>query len=490
MAELARQARALAVVPLLIVAVGLPTWWFVRAGTSDPPPAGVPEQQPVPEVQLSPEVDRAIAALPERFESVPVINYHDLSERDSPYAMPPPLFAEHMAALDAAGVTTIGIEQLQAHLVDGADLPDRPVLVTFDDGVTSIYEWADPILADHGFRAVSFLITSTTSPAERSYHLNAATLERMAASGRWDFGAHTHDQHRLVQTADEPAPALLNLESGEDGTVESFEAWQERVRSDLARNVELVEQFTGDRPIAFAYPFSAHDRPTNAAQIPAALAAMVDEQFELAFTASTTRPPGVERDIDRSSPLPRLSVQDDLSAAEMIQRLAAMSPPQLPPQLDAATWEARGPGHCGVADGVIAVDATDYTSCRSSGHRQLPRSFELNVRVTGNDRRSTAIVGVESESGNVEVAVGESRSELRRRTDGDWEVVAEVRSAVGEDGSVPVSIVVHGDAVSATVAGEQMRTSCEGCSRFSTVVLSVATRDRGLFFVDPRLDAR
>lgn len=493
-----RAAASLLAIPLLLLFVGLPTWWFVREGASGPL-SGVPARDPAPDVSLPDAIDDAIDQLPERFENIPVLAYHDVQERDSPYALSPQLFAEHMAALERADVSTVSLEEFQAYLDGDFDPPARSVLLTFDDGPTSIYRAADSILERHGFTASSFMITSTTSQEDYGYHLNVLTVQEMERSGRWEFGAHTHDQHRQADDqpgrvvgddADEPAPALLNLEKGPEGELERLDQWRARVSSDLDRNIELLRAHTGRDPIGFAYPFSAYATPTNDPSIPTELLDLVDQRFPIAFSSRGTDALGVDRDVDRSVPLPRLSVRDSMTATNLIEHLVSMTPPLIPNQLEDATLEESGPGRCVAWTDVIGINASGYTSCSTTGHRDLPAAFELAATVAGNDRRSTAIFGVEGANGRVEMALGESRAELRVRTDDEWVVVGTVPTKPDPSGSVAVSLAVDGQLLRAMVGDQEIVAECADCGRFARVVFAVATTERGVVFLEPTLSER
>jgi peptidoglycan/xylan/chitin deacetylase (PgdA/CDA1 family) len=478
-------------VPVVVVAVGVPAWWFVRAGASSSREAGVPAQLSVPEVTVTDAVRERLAELPERFEGIPVINYHDISDGESRYTLTPEQFAQHMAVLEEAGITTVTLDDVSRHLAGTAQLPDRPVLITFDDGTSSVYVAADPILAAHGFNAVSFLVTSTTSRAARSYHLNEVTIAEMVRSGRWEFGAHTHDLHHLVDTGRGEGPAMLNRERREDGTDETLAEWRARVSADLDRNVELIERFTGVTPTAFAYPFSAHRSPTNDPAISREAPELVDARFPLRFTAGLKEMvaiDGVEQDL--SSPLPRLSVQDDLSPEELAEALVRMTRPRVPTQLTAATLAADGQGRCVASPGRISIDATDYTACRTQGHRAIATEARIRTRVLGNDRRSTAVIGFEGRDARLELAIGESRARLRTRNDGDWRVLAEAPVTYAGDRTVEAVLEFTGDRVRAVVGGVAIDGTCSDCGRFSNVVLAVATQERGLSFLEPTLEER
>lgn len=94
---------------------------------------------------------------------VPVLLYHDINPqpitRFERYTVTTHQFARQMRLLKLLGYSTITPDALEAHLLRGAPLPSRPILITFDDGLESCVHQSLPILREHGFTAVYFLVT-------------------------------------------------------------------------------------------------------------------------------------------------------------------------------------------------------------------------------------------------------------------------------------------------------------------------------------------
>ena len=84
--------------------------------------------------------------------------YHKVNDiPDNPVTVPPSLFDEQMAQLRELGYSVVGLDAVLAHYVDGATLPAKAVLVTFDDGYRDNLENALPILERYGYPAVLFV---------------------------------------------------------------------------------------------------------------------------------------------------------------------------------------------------------------------------------------------------------------------------------------------------------------------------------------------
>lgn len=87
-----------------------------------------------------------------------VLMYHKINDKpENPVTVPTSYFGEQMAQLRELGYVVVSLEAVLDHYVDGKPLPDKAVLITFDDGYRDNLENALPILREHGFPAVVFV---------------------------------------------------------------------------------------------------------------------------------------------------------------------------------------------------------------------------------------------------------------------------------------------------------------------------------------------
>jgi peptidoglycan/xylan/chitin deacetylase (PgdA/CDA1 family) len=135
---------------------------------------------------------------------VTILTYHDLGyEPGNPMVITPELFDTHLTALTAAGYETVSLAQLMAFAEWGEPLPDKPLLITFDDGYLSNYELAFPLLQAHGMKAVIFAIghsagrgtyKDTGIPIRPRFSWEQARA--MEASGLVEVQSHSYDMHQ------------------------------------------------------------------------------------------------------------------------------------------------------------------------------------------------------------------------------------------------------------------------------------------------------
>jgi peptidoglycan/xylan/chitin deacetylase (PgdA/CDA1 family) len=127
----------------------------------------------------------------------------------------PAAFEQQMDALLDWGYRTIGFDEWMDHVHGRAPLPDKPLIVTFDDGYTCFDRNAWPVLRARNMTATVFLVSSQIGGTnvwdadERQERLLDAprilALQREGAR----FGSHTHT-HRALATLS-PADAFDEL---------------------------------------------------------------------------------------------------------------------------------------------------------------------------------------------------------------------------------------------------------------------------------------
>ncbi len=151
--------------------------------------------RPWPQIQ-----DRA------RLAKVPVVMYHDiLPEKEVFFDVTPEEFEEHLRLIQANGLTPISLDQLTTHLQTGLPLPEKPVLLTFDDGYGGHYEYVYPLLKQYGYPAVFSIYTSKIGDNTGRSHVTWDQLRQMAADPLITIAAHslTHPPDLTVLADDQ-----------------------------------------------------------------------------------------------------------------------------------------------------------------------------------------------------------------------------------------------------------------------------------------------
>src|SRR4051812_39789034 len=90
--------------------------------------------------------------------SLRVLMYHKVNDLpNNRMSMPVSHFDDQMAQLRKLGYTVVGLDAVLEHYIDAQPLPERAVLITFDDGYRDNLENAAPVLHAHGYPAVQFV---------------------------------------------------------------------------------------------------------------------------------------------------------------------------------------------------------------------------------------------------------------------------------------------------------------------------------------------
>lgn len=203
-------------------------------------------------------VFRALRPAPPESASVPVLMYHHVTEgaaeNDSTITLA--RFREHMEALRAAGYEPVSFEALRRYVEAGSELPEKPVVITFDDGYESNYTLALPVLEEYGWPATIFVIG--VSMGKDTYkdtgepmlpHFSPAQAEEMEAGGRITIASHGYDLHRVEGL--DPAPVRIGALPLEGEKEREYRAF-------LEGDCRRMEELLGKVPGIFAYPYGEY----------------------------------------------------------------------------------------------------------------------------------------------------------------------------------------------------------------------------------------
>lgn len=167
-------------------------------------------------------------------KQVPVLCYHQIrdwkqtdSKSSKDYIIPVETFKAHIKMLAESGYHTILPDEYYAYLNTGASLPDKPIMLTFDDTEQNQFGIAAPTLKKYGFKAVYFIMTVSLG---RPNYMTRAEVKELSDAGNV-IGSHTWDHHNVKKY------------QGKD--------WEIQVD----KPTKTLEEITGKKIEHFAYPF-------------------------------------------------------------------------------------------------------------------------------------------------------------------------------------------------------------------------------------------
>ena len=135
------------------------------------------------------------------FKGIPVLLYHYVGAEapDYPYLnVATPEFSRQMKELRERGYRSVSLGDLTAYMQGSpVKLPEKPVLITFDDGYEDNYTQAFPVLKQEGFRAAIFMVQSNFN---RKNRLSVQQIQEMEQAGI-EIGSHTRSHPNLTKLA-------------------------------------------------------------------------------------------------------------------------------------------------------------------------------------------------------------------------------------------------------------------------------------------------
>lgn len=212
----------------------------------------------------------------------PVLMYHYISELPEDaddirieLTVRPEQFDQHLRYLAESGYESITSQELLHALQFGAILPERPVILTFDDGHLDHYVHALPILQRHGFSGTFFIITQFADES-RPEHLNWAQIQALAQAGM-SIESHTKTHADLRNRS------------------------YDFLVYELLGSIESIQAHINARVSSLAYPIGRYDE--NVLHI------VRNTPIQIAFTTRN----GAYHTSDRLLELPRLRVSHHTS---------------------------------------------------------------------------------------------------------------------------------------------------------------------------------
>lgn len=181
--------------------------------------------------------------------SVPMLCYHSVDPSEAnEIIISPEKLKNQLMLIKSLGYNTITIDELNDYLTSNKTIPEKSIVISFDDGYMDNYTYAFPILKELNMKATIFLITSGI---DDGYYLSSDQIKEMASYGI-DFESHTVS-HKKLDTL----------------------TYEEQL-SELKNSKITLENLLNKKINTIAYPFGAYNEDT--------IKAAKEANYTLAFT--------------------------------------------------------------------------------------------------------------------------------------------------------------------------------------------------------------
>jgi biofilm PGA synthesis lipoprotein PgaB len=207
------------------------------------------------------------------------IAFHDVVDRPDQLetdAVTGRSLAQFFDWLKGTGWTAVSLDDLAAAARGVRPLPDKAILISFDDGYSSLYTHVFPLLQVYRYPIVAALVGSWMEGqpggtvlygdriVPRSNFISWAQAREMQASGLVEFASHSYNLHRgvLANPQGNMVPAAITWQY--DPASESYEDdahYRARIRADLVRSRSQMAANLGRPPRALVWPFGRYSGP-------------------------------------------------------------------------------------------------------------------------------------------------------------------------------------------------------------------------------------
>ncbi|MDR2650143.1 MAG: polysaccharide deacetylase family protein [Clostridiales bacterium] len=192
---------------------------------------------------------------------LPIIAYHNLSaniKTSDNLNTTPEKFRSDLLELKTAGYTTVFFRDVIGYYEHKTNFPDKPVVITLDDGYVSNYTIAFPILKELNMKATIFILGVNAGRASDALtgeclipHFTAEQALEMSDSGLVEIQMHTYNLHK---------PDLNMMSVRNFLTLETYKAYLTR---DIYAVSEYIRAAARTQPYAMAYPYGYYDNLTE-----------------------------------------------------------------------------------------------------------------------------------------------------------------------------------------------------------------------------------
>lgn len=181
---------------------------------------------------------------------VPIITYHSISRDESLWGenvISPVELEKDMVYLKQNGYTPIFVQELIDYVHIDSPLPEKPVILTFDDGFSDNLEYVLPLLEKYDFKATISVVgcyTEISDSSQLTPYLSSEEIRKLYESCHVEIANQSFDLHSTNTRKG------ASIKSGE-----SYEDYRNVLLTDLSKAQSYLAENARIVPTVFTYPF-------------------------------------------------------------------------------------------------------------------------------------------------------------------------------------------------------------------------------------------
>lgn len=194
---------------------------------------------------------------------VAILCYHEIDHPKDYFAVKKDMLEDHIQYLQKQGYHFVTLDEYLAYTDGKLMLPDKSVMLTFDDGYLSFYTEVYPLLQKYHVPAMLAIVTSWTDgeglPSDVRSVASWKQLREMEKSGLVTIVSHTHALHK--QQAIDPQGdrnGIAGFRLYLNGRYETDEEYARRLDHDMTKTQEMFETYLGHPSRVLVWPYGIY----------------------------------------------------------------------------------------------------------------------------------------------------------------------------------------------------------------------------------------
>jgi len=203
-----------------------------------------------------------------------VLNYHDIIDEED--VVPPfdrmevnkHFLEDQFVWLKKNGYTVVSVQAVLDSAAGKSTLPEKAVLLTFDDGYLSFYTKVFPLLKKYHYPASvalvgKWMVEDASANDSGKSLMNWEQVREVAESGLVEIASHTYSFHNGIignPQGNTQAATVTRLYDDPMMIYENDEQYRTRIRTEMFKSAAFIFQHAGIRPRVMVWPYGEYNQ--------------------------------------------------------------------------------------------------------------------------------------------------------------------------------------------------------------------------------------